>query len=187
MKDLDDPRKETAEQRAIRMWGNYDLTRRFLAELQRKEAVQRPVKTAPDIAEVIESERPRAEAVTRFERKFIKDFKAMLEDHKRRNVALYRVALLTRIQRLKAEMARRLEAREQPKKRDLFSWSTQPEKFGRRILRPIRPSNTPRLRHVMRWCAIRRNLVETYAKNGKLCYSKAGNFWRRKTKANSIS
>ena len=121
MKDLDDPRKETAEQRAIRMWGNYDLTRRFLAELQRKEAVQRPVKTAPDIAEVIESERPRAEAVTRFERKFIKDFKAMLEDHKRRNVALYRVALLTRIQRLKAEMARRLEAREQPKKRDLFS------------------------------------------------------------------
>src|SRR5580704_7624175 len=107
MKDLDDPRKETAEQRAIRMWSNYDLTKRFLEEVQKNEAIQKPTKTTPDIAEVIETDRPRAEAVTRFERKFIKDFKGMLEDHKKRNVALYRLALLTRIQRLKSEMARR--------------------------------------------------------------------------------
>jgi hypothetical protein len=122
VKDLDDPRKETAEQRAIRMWSNYDLTKRFLEEVQKNEAIQKPTKTTPDIAEVIETDRPRAEAVTRFERKFIKDFKAMLEDHKKRNVALYRLALLTRIQRLKAEMARRLEALPaKPQKRDLFS------------------------------------------------------------------
>jgi hypothetical protein len=123
MKDLDDPRKETAEQRAITMWSNYDLTKRFLEEVQKKEAIQKPTKTTPDIAEVIETEHPRAETVTRFERRFIKDFKAMLEDHKRRNVALYRLSLLTRIQKLKAEMARRLEALPaQPKvKKDLFS------------------------------------------------------------------
>jgi hypothetical protein len=120
MKDLDKP-KESAEQRAIRMWSNYDLTKRFLEEVQKNEGIQKPTKTTPDIAEVIETDRPRAEAVARFERRFIKDFKAMLEDHKRRNVALYRLALLTRIRRLKSEMARRLETLPaKPQKRDLF-------------------------------------------------------------------
>jgi hypothetical protein len=122
VKDLDDPRKESAEQRAIRMWSNYDLTKRFLAEVQEKETIQKPIKTTPDIAEVIETERPKVETVTRFERKFIKDFRAMLEDHKRRNVALYRLTLLTRIHKLKAERSRRLEALQpRPQKRDLFS------------------------------------------------------------------
>ena len=126
MKELDDPRKETAEQRAARMWSNYDLTKQFLAEAQKTETIQNPTNTTPDIGEMIETERPKAQAVTRFERKFIKDFKAMLENHKRRNVALYRLTLLTRIHKLKAEMARRLEAQPQvpatraPKK-DLFS------------------------------------------------------------------
>ena len=118
--DLDKPR-ESAEQRAIRVWSNYDLTKRFLEEVQKKEAIPKPAKTKPDIAEVVITERPKAEAVTKFERRFIKDFKAMLEDHKKRNVALYRLNLLTRIHRLKAEMARRLEAQPtQPQKRDLF-------------------------------------------------------------------
>jgi hypothetical protein len=121
MKDLDDPRKESAEQKAARMWSNYDLTKRFLEEIQNKEAIQKPTKTTPDIAEVIETDRPRAEAVTRFERKFIKDFKAMLEDHKRRNVALYRLTLLTRIHRLKTERSKRLEALQTQPKKDLFS------------------------------------------------------------------
>jgi hypothetical protein len=122
MKDLDKP-KESAEQRAIRMWSNYDLTKRFLAEVQEKEAIQKLAKTTPDIAEVIETEHPKAQSITRFQNKFIKDFKAMLDNHKRRNVALYRLTLLTKLQRLKAERARRLEAI-QPQvsaKRDLFS------------------------------------------------------------------
>jgi hypothetical protein len=124
MEDLDKP-KESAEQRAVRMWSNYDLTKRFLEEFQKKEIIQSPTKTTPDIAEIIITEKPRGEAVTRFERKFIKDFKSMLEDHKRRNVALYRLTLLTRIHALKAEMSRRLEAGKaqpvQSQKRDLFS------------------------------------------------------------------
>jgi hypothetical protein len=122
MKDLDKP-KESAEQRAIRMWSNYDLTNRFLEEIQKKEVIQKPTKTTPDIAEIIETEHPKAQAITRFQNKFIKDFKAMLDNHKRRNVALYRLTLLTKLQRLKAERARRLEA-VQPQvsaKRDLFS------------------------------------------------------------------
>ena len=121
MKDLDDPRKESAEQRAIRMWSNYDLTKRFLEEVKKKEVIQKPAKTTPDIAEVIVTEHPRAQSVARFERKFIKDFKSMLEDHKRRNVALYRLTPLSRLHRLKAEMARRLEVQKVQPKRDLFS------------------------------------------------------------------
>ena len=49
MKDLDDPRKESAEQKAIRMWSNYDLTKRFLAEVQEREAIQKPAKATPDL------------------------------------------------------------------------------------------------------------------------------------------
>ena len=70
-KDSDDLRKESAEQRAIRMWSNYDLTKRFLEEVQKKESISKPPKTTPEIAEVIETEYPRAQAVTRFERRFI--------------------------------------------------------------------------------------------------------------------
>jgi hypothetical protein len=105
------------------MWSNYDLTKRFLQEIQKKEVIQKPTKTTPDIAEIIETEHPKAQAITKFQNKFIKDFKAMLDNHKRRNVALYRLTLLTKLQRLKAERARRLEA-VQPQvsaKRDLFS------------------------------------------------------------------
>ena len=122
-KDSDDLRKETAEQKAIRMWGNYDLTKRFLEEVKKKEGAPNPIKSEPDIADVIETERPKIDSVTRFERKFLKDIKAMLEDHKRRNLALYRLALLTRIHRLKAERSRRLalQAQEQPKSKDLFA------------------------------------------------------------------
>jgi hypothetical protein len=51
MEDLDKP-KESAEQRAVRMWSNYDLTKRFLEEFQKKEIIQSPTKTTPDIAEI---------------------------------------------------------------------------------------------------------------------------------------
>jgi hypothetical protein len=122
MKDLDKP-KESAEQRASRMWGNYDLTKRFLDELEKKKNAPKPIKTEPDIAEVIVTERPKADSLTKFQSKFIRDFKTMLEDHKRRNVALYRIANLTRLQKLRAERDRRLAlmAQQPSPKKDLFS------------------------------------------------------------------
>jgi hypothetical protein len=90
LKDTDHPRKESAEQRALRMWSNYDLTKRFLEEVNKKESVSQPVKTEPEIGEVITTEKPRPDSVSKFQRKFIKDFKSMLNEHKRRNVLLYR-------------------------------------------------------------------------------------------------
>ena len=122
LKDIDDPKKESAEQKAARMWRNYDLTKRFLEDVNR-ESIEAPPKVTPDIAEVFETERRIAGSVTRFERKFVKDFKAMLEGHRRRNVALYRLALLSRLDKLKRERLRRLEALQarRPKSKDLFA------------------------------------------------------------------
>jgi hypothetical protein len=117
IKDVDDGPNESARIKAERMWSNYDLTKRFLEEVNKKEGVSQPA----DIAEVIINEKPRPDSVTKFQRKFVKYFKSMLNKHKRRNVLLYRLALLTRLEKLKAERTRRLALQEQPKKRDLFA------------------------------------------------------------------
>jgi hypothetical protein len=106
--------------------GDYDLTKRFLEEIQKKETAPKPVKTEPDIAELIVTERPKRGSLTKFESQLIKEFKAMLEGHKRRNVALYRLALLTQLLRLKKERAKRLRAlnaqkEQKPKMKDLFA------------------------------------------------------------------
>jgi hypothetical protein len=106
MDDLDKPR-ETSEQKAKRQWGNNDLTRRFLEEKRKPAPV---VKINPDIAEVITTERVKAEETTKFERKFIKDIRLMLKGHTQQNLKDYRVALKARIHRLKCEKLRRLMA-----------------------------------------------------------------------------
>jgi hypothetical protein len=67
MDDIERP-KETPEQRATRMWGNNDLTKRFLEEKHKP-----PTQPAKKIIEVFSTERPKAEETTKFERKFIKD------------------------------------------------------------------------------------------------------------------
>jgi hypothetical protein len=73
MDDLDHP-KETPEQRATRMWGNNDLTRRILEEKRKP-----PPKPATKVLEVFSTERPKVEETMKFERKFLKDLRAMLE------------------------------------------------------------------------------------------------------------
>jgi hypothetical protein len=134
MKDLDPP-GESSEQRAKRQWGNYDLTRRWREEVKNRQSAPQTTKTEPDIAEVITTDRPRADKVTRFQNSFVTDFKTMLAEHKRRNVALYRLSLLTHLRRLKREKLKRRLAElmaqqaqreaaqiEAPKpKKDLFS------------------------------------------------------------------
>jgi hypothetical protein len=106
MEDIERP-KETSEERAKRMWSNHDLTRRFLEEKHKPAPI---VKTNPDMAEVLSSERPKADETTKFERKFIKDLRAMLEGHRQRNLIEYKRALRARIHRLKREKLKRLMA-----------------------------------------------------------------------------
>ena len=87
MDDLDHP-KETPEQSATRLWGNADLTRRFLEEKRKL-----PPQPATKVIEVIETEQPQAFwEHHKLERKFLKDIRAMLEGHTHRNLLDYKRA-----------------------------------------------------------------------------------------------
>jgi hypothetical protein len=104
MDDIERP-KESPEQRATRMWGNNDLTKRFLEEKRKP-----PLQAATKVIEVLSTERPKADETTKFERKFIKDLRAMLEGHTQRNLMEYKRAIRARIHRLKKEKLKRLMA-----------------------------------------------------------------------------
>jgi hypothetical protein len=104
MDDIERP-KETPEQRATRMWGNNDLTKRFLEEKHKP-----PTQPAKKVIEVFSTERPKAEETMKFERKFLKDLRAMLEGHTHRNLLEYKRAIRARIHRLKREKLKRLMA-----------------------------------------------------------------------------
>lgn len=62
--------------------------------------------TAPPAVEVIETDNPRVSA---FERKFKRDIKVMLNEHKQISVAAYRAILRHQKRRLLLEKLRRLE------------------------------------------------------------------------------
>jgi hypothetical protein len=113
MDDLDHP-KETPEQRATRQWGSADLTRRFLEEKQKP-----PLTPTKKVIEVLSTERPKIEETMKFERRFLKDIRSMLEGHTHRNLLDYKRALRARIHRLKGEKLKRLMA--QRKAKDLFA------------------------------------------------------------------
>jgi hypothetical protein len=120
VKDLDRP-KEPASKRATRMWRNHALTKKIkegkkLVPLfvdpdcidYENNKVHLPKEAPPQPAEVIENEaRPR---VNRFESKFIKDIRAMMNEHKAINVAWYRAVIYQQKRRLLLEKLRRLEA-----------------------------------------------------------------------------
>jgi hypothetical protein len=115
---LKDPPKVPASKRATRMWRNHALTKRIkegkklvplLVDPDCIDYENRKVhlsKEAPQPAEVIENETPRK---NRFETKFIKDIRAMMNEHKAINVAWYRAVIYQQKRRLLLEKLRRLE------------------------------------------------------------------------------
>jgi hypothetical protein len=128
LKDLDDPRKGSAKERATRRWRNYDVERRFKEEA--KKPPPRPSISKLEIADTIENEKiDHRGSLLRAQTKFAKDLKVMMEGHSKRNLALYVLSIRAQRYRLVKEKLRRLELREaqrvaqrvaQPK-RDLFS------------------------------------------------------------------
>jgi hypothetical protein len=77
-----DDLKKSARERARRRWQNYQVEKDF-KKAQQKEADGAAIKPKPlSPADVIEQERIVAEATTRFESKFIKEIRAMLDEHK---------------------------------------------------------------------------------------------------------
>ncbi len=110
---LKDKPKEPAAKRAERRWKNHDVSTRFKAEKAATEAA--PPKPRKPL--LIETERRKPDAVTRFENRFKKEIRAMLDGYKQRNAALYlaglqvslrhqkRVLLLEKLRRLEAGVA----------------------------------------------------------------------------------
>jgi hypothetical protein len=133
LKHIDDIRK-SARERAQRRWKNHAVEKAFKAAQQEAaRAPKEPKELEP--ADVLGQDRLIKEGGTKFESKFIKEIRMMLDEHKGRSVALYALSIRVRHKRLLMEKLRRLEAREAQRaaasqypqqraplpKRDLFS------------------------------------------------------------------
>lgn len=112
-KDFEEHPKEPARNIAERKWRNHDIERRVREEVGRIEST---MAKELEVGDLIENDEPRAGAVTRAQTRFAKEIRGMLDEHKRRTTALYRLSLLTQLRRLKHERLRRklmlLEARQ---------------------------------------------------------------------------
>jgi hypothetical protein len=123
VRDLNRP-MEPARKRAERKWCNNALSTRFKKMKATGEGseeflirdgkkyfaneVPKPPKEELRPADVLENPRPK---VDRFERKFVKDIKEMMEGHKQQNMAFYAAAIRHQKRRIMIEMIKRLEAR----------------------------------------------------------------------------
>jgi hypothetical protein len=105
------PPKESARNKAERRWKNAELRKQFKQAKQRPRLVD-PNKE-PEIAETITNEGKRDESVQRFERRFLKDIRAMMEGHVNRNLAIYAATIELRRRKLLKEKLRRLQAAQQ--------------------------------------------------------------------------
>ena len=109
IKQTDDPRKEPARKRAERKWRNHAVEKSFKAAQKEasEEAAKQPKPIEP--ADVIHQEKLIAEGTTLFERKFLKDIRAMLEGHQTQNLARYAISIQIKRKKLLQEKLRRLQ------------------------------------------------------------------------------
>src|ERR1700678_400405 len=107
LKEHDGP-KEPAEKRATRKWGNNQLRQKVKASRVPTPVVVDP-SAPPEIASVIKTERPKAKSVTRFENKFKKDIREMMEGHKERNIMIQRYLIYREKRKILLELIRRRE------------------------------------------------------------------------------
>jgi hypothetical protein len=107
LKEHDGP-KEPAEKRATRKWGNNQLRQKIKASRVPTPVVVDP-SAPPEIASVIKTERPKAKSVTRFENKFKKDIREMMEGHKERNIMIQRYLIYQEKRKILLELIRRRE------------------------------------------------------------------------------
>jgi hypothetical protein len=111
---------ETARKRAARKWANNALRKRYKEGTMPIVAVVDPdtidwdnekihlkKEAPPQPADVVKNDDPKA---NKFESKFIKDIRAMMEAHKLRNVELQLALIAEEKRKLLKEKLRRLEA-----------------------------------------------------------------------------
>ena len=106
----DGPPNEPLRSKAERKWRNNEIRKRIVEERQRPKAKE-PSKE-PEIAEAIINEGRVNGPIKRFETQFLKDIRAMLEGHAKRNLQLYAEMLQRRKVLLLKEKLRRLRAAE---------------------------------------------------------------------------
>jgi hypothetical protein len=115
--------KEPAKERAARMWRNNELAQRFKKMKDTGEgaeqfpvrdgkkyfdaSIPKPPKEALRPADLIENDRPKAQP---FERKFIKDIREMMNEHRSIKVEHYLAAIREEKRKLLIEKLRRREA-----------------------------------------------------------------------------
>jgi hypothetical protein len=113
LKHIDDIRK-SARERAQRRWKNHQIEKNFKAARQQaSEGAAKQVKLL-EPADVLEQEKLIKEATTKFESRFLKDLREMMDSDKKRTLQLYALSLQSKKRRLLAEKLRRLQlARQQ--------------------------------------------------------------------------
>jgi biotin synthase-related radical SAM superfamily protein len=133
---LKDGKGETPEQRAARKWRNKELSERFKKAKETGEGeeqflsfngkkphinaqVPKPPRD-PEIAEALVNVGRKSGTITRFENRFKKEIRTMMEGHVRRNVEFYYAALQHRRYKLLKEKLRRLKAAQEQQPLDLF-------------------------------------------------------------------
>jgi hypothetical protein len=109
LKDTDRP-KEPLRNKAARMWKNNNVRKKLAEEMQARNKLD--PNADPEITEVIINEGRRDGTVNRFENKFKRDIRAMVDGHASRNLALYLKALEHRKVILLREKLRRLQEAE---------------------------------------------------------------------------
>jgi hypothetical protein len=114
-----DHEKESAEQIAKRKWRNNAITKRIKEEQQRPQplATDQP----PQPADTITNESRTHGPVQRFESKFKRELKEIMQGYTERNLLRYSIYLRTMKRRLLLEKLRRLETRTMQQQRDLFT------------------------------------------------------------------
>lgn len=107
----DGPPNEPLRAKAERKWRNNDLRRRIIEERQKPKAKE-PSKE-PEIAEAIINEGRVDGPIRRFETQFLKDVRAIMEGHGKRNLQPYAEMLQRRKVLLLKEKLKRLRAAQQ--------------------------------------------------------------------------
>ena len=101
-KDLEDILKEPARIKAERKWRNHDVEKRFKETVMKAGSAPKAPKEL-EIGDVIENDKIIEGRVIRAQTKFANEIRAMLDEHKRRNLATY-VILLQRERKRKLYM-----------------------------------------------------------------------------------
>jgi hypothetical protein len=107
----DGPPNEPLRAKAERKWRNNEIRKRIVEERQKPKAKE-PSKE-PEIAEAIINEGRVDGPIKRFESRFKKEIRTMMEGHARRNLEFYYAALQHRRVLLLKEKLKRLRAAEQ--------------------------------------------------------------------------